>query len=164
MHERELEDVVPEGLGDALQRLAEADAELSAPPRVEAALIAAFRERRRKPGVIRMRPQVGVWAAAAAAAVVALVAVRISFVQPPEPGPAELQEEVATPFYPLVPGFDPDAAAYQPAVRIEMPRTALAAYGLPVNVERIEVPIQADLLIGEDGTARAIRFVSTAAH
>lgn len=161
MHERELEDVVPEGLGDALQRLAEADAELSAPPRVEAALIAAFRERRRKPGVIRMRPQVGVWAAAA---VVALVAVRISFVQPPEPGPAELQEEVATPFYPLVPGFDPDAAAYQPAVRIEMPRTALAAYGLPVNVERIEVPIQADLLIGEDGTARAIRFVSTAAH
>jgi hypothetical protein len=28
-----------------------------------------------------------------------------------------------------------------------------------VNVERADVPVKADLLVGEDGQARAIRFV-----
>lgn len=163
MHEREFEGVRPEGVAEALRRLAEADSARSAPPRVEAALVAAFRDERRVRNVIRMRPRVGAWAAAAAAAALALAAVRVSFVQPPAPAPPAVQAEVATPFYPLVPGFDPDAAAYHPAVRVEMPRTVLAAYGLPVNVERIDVPIQADLLIGDDGIARAIRFVSTPA-
>jgi len=44
-------------------------------------------------------------------------------------------------------------------IRVQMPRPALIAFGLPVNVERADVPVKADLLVGEDGLARAIRFV-----
>jgi hypothetical protein len=44
-------------------------------------------------------------------------------------------------------------------VRVQMPRPALIAFGLPVNIERADVPVKADLLVGEDGLARAIRFV-----
>jgi hypothetical protein len=44
-------------------------------------------------------------------------------------------------------------------IRVQMPRSALARFGLPVNVERADVPVKADLLVGEDGLARAIRFV-----
>jgi hypothetical protein len=44
-------------------------------------------------------------------------------------------------------------------IRVQMPRQALIAFGLPVNIERADVPVNADLLVGEDGLARAIRFV-----
>jgi hypothetical protein len=44
-------------------------------------------------------------------------------------------------------------------IRVQMPRPALIAFGLPVNIERADVPVKADLLVGEDGLARAIRFV-----
>jgi hypothetical protein len=44
-------------------------------------------------------------------------------------------------------------------IRVQMPRSALVAFGLPVNVERADTPVKADLLVGEDGMARAIRFV-----
>ncbi len=44
-------------------------------------------------------------------------------------------------------------------IRVQMPRSALVKFGLPVNVERADVPVTADLLLGEDGLARAIRFV-----
>ncbi len=44
-------------------------------------------------------------------------------------------------------------------VRVELPRSALAAFGLPVNHERADERIKADVLMGDDGIARAIRFV-----
>ena len=44
-------------------------------------------------------------------------------------------------------------------LRVQMPRSALVRFGLPVNVEQADVPVKADLLVGEDGLARAIRFV-----
>jgi hypothetical protein len=44
-------------------------------------------------------------------------------------------------------------------IRVQMPRSALVAFGLAVNVERADTLVKADLLVGEDGTARAIRFV-----
>jgi hypothetical protein len=44
-------------------------------------------------------------------------------------------------------------------IRVQMPRSALVKFGLPVNVEHADVPVKADLLVGEDGLARAIRFV-----
>jgi hypothetical protein len=40
-----------------------------------------------------------------------------------------------------------------------MPRATLASFGLPVNAERASELIKADILIGDDGLARAIRFV-----
>jgi hypothetical protein len=43
-------------------------------------------------------------------------------------------------------------------VRVQMPRAALAAWGLPVNAERAGETVKADLLLAHDGTARAIRL------
>jgi hypothetical protein len=44
-------------------------------------------------------------------------------------------------------------------IRVQMPRPLLARFGAPVSVEKVDVPVIADLLLGEDGIARAIRFV-----
>ena len=44
-------------------------------------------------------------------------------------------------------------------MRIELPRSALVSFGLPMNVERADQRIKADVLVGNDGVARAIRFV-----
>lgn len=68
-------------------------------------------------------------------------------------------QEIATEFIPLMQG-----APYQPAdgshlVRVELPRSALASFGLPVGAESPGGRVKADVLLGEDGIARAIRFV-----
>lgn len=45
-------------------------------------------------------------------------------------------------------------------VRATMPRSALVSFGLPVNAEGAGQPIRVDLILSEDGVARAIRFAS----
>ena len=44
-------------------------------------------------------------------------------------------------------------------VRVELPRSALVAFGLPMNVNRYNEKVKADVFFGADGMARAIRFV-----
>jgi hypothetical protein len=44
-------------------------------------------------------------------------------------------------------------------VRLELPRSALVAFGLPMNVNRYDEKVKADVFFGADGMARAIRFV-----
>jgi hypothetical protein len=44
-------------------------------------------------------------------------------------------------------------------VRVEAPRAALASLGLPVDPRRAGETVKADLLLGHDGTAHAIRLV-----
>ena len=44
-------------------------------------------------------------------------------------------------------------------VRVEVPRTTLASFGLPMNMERYNEKVKADILLGVDGRAQAIRFV-----
>jgi hypothetical protein len=44
-------------------------------------------------------------------------------------------------------------------VRVELPRYAMARFGLPVNMERYDERVKADVWLGTDGVARAIRFV-----
>lgn len=67
--------------------------------------------------------------------------------------------EVATDFFPLASGGDQAPMESGQVIRVQMPRSALIAFGVPVNIERADVPVKADLLVGEDGLARAIRFV-----
>ncbi|HVG29232.1 MAG TPA: hypothetical protein VM864_05875 [Pyrinomonadaceae bacterium] len=43
-------------------------------------------------------------------------------------------------------------------VRVQVPRAALAALGVPVNAERAGELVKADILLAHDGTARAIRL------
>jgi len=67
--------------------------------------------------------------------------------------------EVATDFMPL--GYM-SAASFQDGgqvVRVELPRSALAQFGIPVNIERYNERVKADVLFGTDGLAHAIRFV-----
>lgn len=44
-------------------------------------------------------------------------------------------------------------------VRVELPRSALVAFGLPMNVNRYNETVKADVFFSADGMARAIRFV-----
>jgi hypothetical protein len=67
--------------------------------------------------------------------------------------------EYATDFFPLGYGGDQKLMERGEVIRVQMPGSALIAFGLPVNIERADVPVKADLLVGEDGLARAIRFV-----
>jgi len=67
--------------------------------------------------------------------------------------------EVATEFMPV--GYW-NAATLQDGgqiVRVELPRTTLASFGLPVNMDRYNEKVKADVLLGVDGMAHAIRFV-----
>jgi hypothetical protein len=68
-------------------------------------------------------------------------------------------QEVATEFIPLVQAGPYTQAEEGHLVRIELPRSALASFGLPVNAETAGDRVKADVLMGQDGVARAIRFV-----
>jgi hypothetical protein len=72
-------------------------------------------------------------------------------------GAAAEEREMMTDFIPLV--YDPSPIELGRLVRVRLPRAALVAFGLPVNELRAEEPIQADVLLGDDGLARAVRFV-----
>lgn len=66
--------------------------------------------------------------------------------------------EVTSDFFSLIYGAPSPLESGQ-LIRVQMPRAALAAYGLPVNLTRGDAPLKADLLVGEDGQAHAIRLV-----
>jgi hypothetical protein len=67
--------------------------------------------------------------------------------------------EIATPFFAL-PFSDASLPLSQAAViRVELPRSALAMTGLPVDEDRRSERVDADVVVGADGLARAIRFV-----
>jgi hypothetical protein len=68
-------------------------------------------------------------------------------------------QELTTEFIPLVQDAQYQQAGDAHLVRVELPRAALASFGLPVNVESPAGRVKADVLMGEDGVARAIRFV-----
>ena len=67
--------------------------------------------------------------------------------------------EVVTEFYPLMESADLDSLEVFLMVRVELPGSALRAAGLPVAPELINEPVTADVMLGYDGLARAIRFV-----
>lgn len=70
--------------------------------------------------------------------------------------------EVVTEFYPLMEAEelgDFDSLVAVQVVRVELPASALAAAGLSVGPEMSKGPIRADVVLGHDGLARAIRFV-----
>ncbi|HEY0320732.1 MAG TPA: hypothetical protein VGC66_07265 [Pyrinomonadaceae bacterium] len=67
--------------------------------------------------------------------------------------------EIATDFMPVSYGDNLNEIDNGRIVRVEMPRSALAQFGIPVNMDRANERIKADVLIGDDGMARAIRFV-----
>jgi hypothetical protein len=85
------------------------------------------------------------------------------------PKPRPVRAKRAAPRTPLAPrteGFVPlfAGAPLLPSdrgqvVRIAIPRAALAPAGFPVDPVRLHDRIRADVLMGEDGVIRGIRFV-----
>lgn len=73
--------------------------------------------------------------------------------------PAPEPQELVTDFYSLVP-----ASGYAPMeggqlVRLQVPRASLASLGVPIPVGNPNGSVTADLVMGYDGVAHAIRFV-----
>ncbi len=77
------------------------------------------------------------------------------------PGKSSVPEtEIATDFISLIGGAGQYTIESGQIVRVRLPRSALISYGLPVNQDRLNDPITAQVLLGEDGMAYAIRFLT----
>ena len=164
-------------LAAGLRSVAAGGARVEAPARVEARLLAAFRGQAGLSDSHTRRWWTPLAAWAATAAVVAAAAVLL-FVHQRQPAPQPLtatelaamdwsdgwQEEGdagAAPgeFIPL-----PNAARLAPSedvnlVRVEVPRSTMIALGYPVAADRAAELVQADVVLGSDGLARAVRFL-----
>jgi hypothetical protein len=169
-----------ERLVEALRALAVQDSAREAPAWVEARLVEALQRRRRR----RAAWRAGIAAVVVIAAFLAVAgrrhprpkvppaqpgtAVAVRIPEPVTPAlprralPEEVRaappEEVDTPFFPLLDAPPPFERGE--LVRVTLPASAMRVVGLPVGEERLEEPVLADVLIGEEGMARAIRFVS----
>jgi len=169
-----------------LRALAQSTAKAEAPDRVEAALLKSFRERRRRArwslGIgaaaailvlliaLTRAPEAPVVRAPVPPAPETLVRKEPSPApqvrqavqrrprksQPPKPPPVA---ELATRFFPLPYGAPVAPVDSGQVVRVRLPRSALTSLGLPMNQERAAERVNADVLLGEDGLVRAIRFV-----
>jgi hypothetical protein len=156
-----------EGLTAALRALGQDDQRLGASMGVEARLRAQVRAiglRRRR------RRFVAVYGIAAALVLAVSIPLwRTSLRQQPatlrssvETPAAVAANEAATEFLPLTYRSVPIGDAR--IVRLEVPRTALASFGLAANESvgsSSPGTVLADVLVGEDGLARAVRFVRT---
>lgn len=72
---------------------------------------------------------------------------------------ANYENEIATDFIPVGYASPMSLQDGGQVMRVELPRSALAGFGLPVNMDRVNERVKADVLVGSDGQARAIRFV-----
>jgi hypothetical protein len=140
-----------------------------APARVELRLRAAFRARNGIPAYAPVRPRILTWAAAAAAVIgLAMFLVRDRQPAMTQPAmtqmamaaiPAQIESDSDNDFIAL-----PNAAEIGPnedvnMVRVEVPRSAMIALGFEVRPEQAWQPVQADVMLGADGLARAVRFL-----
>jgi len=158
-------------LAHGLRRLAESTSGLRAPGRVEARLLRAFRvQNGATAGMERNRWLVPLCWATAAALLVAAGLLLTGTRQPATPHgmPAVAEMAAADPdgttadaegFIPL-----PNAERIAPnedvnLVRMEVPRSTMMALGFSVSDDRVAEPVEADVLLGPDGLARAVRFL-----
>ncbi len=68
-------------------------------------------------------------------------------------------DRVETEFLPFMAAGPVSPSEQRQFVRVKLPRSALQVFGLPMNMERAREPVQADVMLGEDGRALAVRFV-----
>ena len=68
-------------------------------------------------------------------------------------------DRVETEFLPFMAAGPQFPSEQRQFVRVKLPRSVLQVFGLPMNMERAREPVQADVLLGEDGRALAVRFV-----
>lgn len=133
-----------------LRALRDAGTALSPSAGLHHKLRAAFEQRQQNNRPVR-------WAAVAAG-VAAIIAISWSVLKPrpaaQEYRPAEryTQEFIPVPYREAI----PPEGGY--VVRVEMPRSALVTFGVPAYGQGTEM-VQADLVLGFDGVAHAVRVV-----
>jgi len=67
------------------------------------------------------------------------------------------RQEMVTDFYPLLNPAPPLERGQ--ILRVNVPASVMQSVGFPVAEDRLTEPVQADVLLGEEGLPRAIRFV-----
>lgn len=149
---------------------------LQASPRVEQTLRATFRaraERRRRT----------IWASTAAALVATAAAIAVLFFAPVPwhrnteappvasdlPAPAASvpaaqyavvrTDELAASFYPLPEADDLPPLETTLVVRVQLPVSSLQLMGFPLDEDGGAEPVQAEVLLGQDGLARGVRLI-----
>ena len=147
-------------LAEGLRAVAEDDEQLGSSSRVGMRLLAEVQAieaaRRRRTALLSV-------SAAAAVLIAVLVPGWRLLQQPAEPPPAAdapvVTRELVTEFFPLTYSNVPARGGY--VVRMQVPRAALAAFGATLTAagDNGSQSVLADVVIGNDGLARAVRFV-----
>jgi hypothetical protein len=149
----------------ALRALADAEATLSTSPQVEARLRAeaeAIARAHRR----RVYTTAGALVAAAIVAAIAIpewrsAILRPAIVEPSKPAESSAvaaNAEEATEFFPLQ--YSSVPITNGETVRLEVPRAVLTSFGLEAGAA--SGTVLADIIVGQDGLARAVRFVEPA--
>jgi hypothetical protein len=147
---------------EGLRALA-ADGPTDAPRHIEERLKAQFRRQNRRRNVMAWAPAFSVAAAAGIALLVWSHSGQTKPVAPPAvitantvAGAAE--EEADATFYPLPEAEALPAVETAMVVRVQLPVSSLQLMGVPMDDERADASVQAELLLGQDGLARAVRL------
>jgi len=150
-------------LSALLREIAEADAATGASPAIRERLLEQVRGRRRARRVAAIK----MYALAAGLVIATALPVWQLTSSPPSVPPSRTavsasDSEVATAFFPLAYGTLPVTEGN--IVRVEVSPAAFAALGVqPLDASRSQRDlVLADVLVGADGLARAVRFVRTA--
>ncbi len=132
---------------------------------VEALVRREFIQRRKQRGLVRLLT----WSAVAAAVVLAVALTarlpKPASVEQPQAAsqaagaPVEPRRvELTTEFIPLQPApADPDE--FSQVIRVQLPRSELRRFGLAPFDQPLEGTVRADVVLGRDGRAQAVRFV-----
>jgi hypothetical protein len=149
-------------LTEWLRDVADADATTGASPAVRERLLEEVRARRR----VRRVSALKMYALAAGLVIATGLPVWQLSTRPSQGGAMSVagDTEVATAFYPLAYGAVPVTQGN--IVRVAVSPAAIAALGVvPIGVNTSPTDVLlADVVVGEDGLARAVRFVRTPAR
>jgi hypothetical protein len=154
---------------------------IEAPEHVELGLVAAFRSQsRRARGADRHKWDRHKWwipALSWATAAGVLIVAAMLLMHPHRPLPAHRSAPGSVEMAAVTDSTDvyaadeddgfiplPNARRLDPnedvnVVRVEVPRSAMLSVGLAVSADRVSELVEADVVLGADGLARAIRFV-----
>jgi hypothetical protein len=146
---------------EGLRALA-ADGPREAPLHIEEQLRAQFRKQNR-------RRHLAAWMPAFSVATAAGIALLLWVHAKPKPAPAPAvvaalavapvaEEDADSSFYPLPEAEALPAVENAMVVRVQLPVSSLQLMGVPVGEERADASVQAELLLGQDGLARAVRL------
>jgi hypothetical protein len=146
-------------LFEALRAVVDADAAAEAPPRVERAVMDAW-DVVHAPSSVR---RLGTWLRASAVTALAAAAVIFAIVWrgPREPAPVIHSEQAGilpeNGFIPLI--ASTDSTRIVQVLHVQLPRATLAGLGVAGSGAASAGFVEAEILVGEDAVAHAIRLI-----